>query len=166
MPIKLINYKERRLVHTQARTFSKSELLQLACLCCPYRVEYGSFLFPKIKDVVKDDCAITKFRKNKNQKGNQKMPTEKLNGNFFIVPNSIFQKKLKPRDFAVYCCLTMHSDKNGYCYPSRRLIAEECSIDRKTVDTAIGNLLELGLIEKANRSIEGKKTSNRYRVLQ
>ena len=94
------------------------------------------------------------------------MPTEKLNGNFFIVPNSIFQKKLKPRDFAVYCCLTMHSDKNGYCYPSRRLIAEECSIDRKTVDTAIGNLLELELIEKANRSIEGKKTSNRYRVLQ
>ena len=94
------------------------------------------------------------------------MPTEKLNGNFFIVPNSIFQKKLKPRYVAVYCCLTMHSDKNGYCYPSRRLIAEECSIDRKTVDTAIGNLLELGLIEKANRSIEGKKTSNHYRVLQ
>lgn len=94
------------------------------------------------------------------------MPTEKLNGNFFIVPNSIFQKKLKPRDFAVYCCLTTHSDKNGYCYPSRKLIAEECCIDKKTVDTAIGNLLELELIEKANRSIEGKKTSNRYRVLQ
>ena len=94
------------------------------------------------------------------------MPTEKLNGNFFIVPNSIFQKKLKPRDFAVYCCQTMHSDKNGYCYPSRKLIAEECCIDKKTVDTAIGNLLELELIEKANRSIEGKKTSNRYRVLQ
>lgn len=92
------------------------------------------------------------------------MPTEKINGKFFIVPNSIFQKKLKPRDFAVYCCLIMHSNKNGFCYPSRRLIAEECCIDRKTVDVAISNLIANSLIEKINQQIDGKKTSNRYRV--
>lgn len=34
------------------------------------------------------------------------------NGNFFMVANRIFDFKLKPRDFIVYCCLLRHSDKN------------------------------------------------------
>lgn len=32
--------------------------------------------------------------------------------NFFIVPNQIFELGLKPKEFAVYCCLLRHSDKN------------------------------------------------------
>ena len=57
--------------------------------------------------------------------------------NFFMVPNRIFDLELKPRDFAVYCCLLRHSDrKDGPCFPSRRVIAKECSMDRKTVDSA------------------------------
>ena len=46
------------------------------------------------------------------------------NGNFFMLSNSIFKQGLKPREFIVYCCLVKHSDKNGVCFPSRRLIAE------------------------------------------
>lgn len=38
--------------------------------------------------------------------------------NFFMVPNRIFELKLKPRDFTVYCCLLRHSDsKDGSCFP-------------------------------------------------
>lgn len=112
---------------------------------------------------MKDDCAKLYYAQKIIEK-EIKMPTEKINGKFFIVSNSIFQKKLKPRDFAVYCCLIMHSNKKGFCYPSRRLIAEECCIDRKTVDVAISNLIANSLIEKINQQIDGKKTSNRYRV--
>ena len=55
--------------------------------------------------------------------------------NFFIVPNQIFELGLKPKEFVVYCCLLRHSDKNNdNCFPSRRLIANECSMDKKTVD--------------------------------
>ena len=85
------------------------------------------------------------------------MPTEKLNGNFFIVPNSIFQKKLKPRDFAVYCCLTMHSDKNGYCYPSRKLIAEECCIDKKRLIQLSAICLNLNLSKKPTAVLRERK---------
>ena len=56
------------------------------------------------------------------------------NCNFFMVANEVFDFKLKPREFIVYCCLLRHSDKNGICFPSRRLIAEECCVDKKTVD--------------------------------
>ena len=87
-------------------------------------------------------------------------------GNFFMVPNRIFDLGLKPRDFIVYCCLLRHRDNNTRtCFPSRRLIAKECRIDRKTVDSAIENLSALGLVKKIQRYREnGTRTSNLYYV--
>ena len=86
--------------------------------------------------------------------------------NFFMVPNRIFDLELKPRDFAVYCCLLRHSDsKDGSCFPSRRVIAKECGMDRKTVDSAIENLSSLDLVKKIQRHREdGTRTSNLYYV--
>ena len=87
------------------------------------------------------------------------------NGNFFMLSNSIFKQGLKPREFIVYCCLAKHSDKNGVCFPSRRLIAEECCIDKKTVDAAILNLEKTGLVKKKKRRRQdGSNTSNAYTV--
>ena len=87
------------------------------------------------------------------------------NCNFFMLSNSIFKQGLKPREFIVYCCLVKHSDKNGVCFPSRRLIAEECCIDKKTVDAAIQSLEKLGLVKKKKRRRQdGSNTSNAYTV--
>ena len=84
--------------------------------------------------------------------------------NFFIVPNQIFELALKPKSFVVYCCLLRHSDKNtDNCFPSRRLIADECSMDKKTVDSALKELEARGLIKKLCRYREnGSRTSNMY----
>ena len=86
--------------------------------------------------------------------------------NFFMVPNRIFDLELKPRDFTVYCCMLRHSDSNdGSCFPSRRVIAKECGMDRKTVDSAVENLSSLGLVKKIQRYREdGTRTSNLYYV--
>lgn len=83
-----------------------------------------------------------------------------------MVPNRIFELNLKPRDFTVYCCLLRYSDnENDSCFPSRRIIAKECGIDRKTVDSAIESLSALGLIKKIHRYREnGTMTSNLYYV--
>ena len=87
------------------------------------------------------------------------------NGNFFMLSNSIFKQGLKPREFIVYCCLVKHSDKNGVCFPSRRLIAEECCIDKKTVDAAIISLEKAGLVKKKKRRRQdGSNTSNAFTV--
>ena len=87
------------------------------------------------------------------------------NGNFFMLSNSIFKQGLKPREFIVYCCLVKHSDKNGICFPSRRLIAEECCIDKKTVDAAIISLEKAGLVKKKKRRRQdGSNTCNAYTV--
>ena len=87
------------------------------------------------------------------------------NGNYFMLSNSIFKQGLKPREFIVYCCLVKHSDKNGVCFPSRRLIAKECCIDKKTLDSAIQSLEKTGLVKKKKRlRQDGSKTSNAYTV--
>ena len=86
--------------------------------------------------------------------------------NFFMVSNRIFELDLKPRDFAVYCCLVRHCDnEDDSCFPSRGLIAKECKIDKKTVDSALNHLINLGLIQKINRKrYDGSKCSNFYYV--
>ena len=91
---------------------------------------------------------------------------KRLHKNFFMVPNRIFDLGLKPRDFIVYCCLLRHRDNNiRTCFPSRRLIAKECCMDRKTVDSAVENLSALGLVKKVCRHREdGTRTSNLYYV--
>ena len=87
------------------------------------------------------------------------------NGNFFMLSNSIFKQGLKPREFIVYCCLVKHSDKKGVCFPSRRLIAKEFCIDKKTLDSAIQSLEKTGLVKKKKRRRQdGSNTSNTYTV--
>ena len=90
---------------------------------------------------------------------------EKVTEKFSIISNRISDYRLKPRDYAVYCCLVKHSDKNGVCFLSRRLIAEECCIDKKTVDAAIRSLEKAGLVKKKKRRRQdGSNTSNAYTV--
>ncbi len=86
--------------------------------------------------------------------------------NFFMVANRIFELELKPRDFTVYCCLLCHSSTDNSCFPSRRLLSKECSMDKKTVDTALENLSTLGLVKIVHRYREnGRRTSNLYYVV-
>ena len=90
---------------------------------------------------------------------------EKVTEKFSIISNRISDYRLKSRDYAVYCCFVKHSDKKGGCFPSRRLIAEECCIDKKTVDAAIISLEKAGLVKKKKRRRQdGSNTSNAYTV--
>ena len=86
--------------------------------------------------------------------------------NFFMVSNRIFEFDLKPKDFTVYCCLVRHCDNDDHsCFPSRKLIAKECGIDKKTVDAAMKNLENRGLVKKIHRKrSDGSKRSNLYYV--
>lgn len=88
-----------------------------------------------------------------------------MTNRFSMISERISEYRLKPRDHAVYCCLVKHSDKNGVCFPSRRLIAEECCIDKKTVDAALRILEKAGLVKKQKRKRQdGSNTSNLYTV--
>ncbi len=84
--------------------------------------------------------------------------------NFFMVANEIFTFSLTTKAIAVYCCLCRHADVNTHtCFPSRKTIAKECSLGVSSVDRAIDELCQHGLICKIHRrSKDGGKTSNYY----
>ena len=90
------------------------------------------------------------------------------NQNFFMLPNGIFSLGLKPKEFTVYCCLVRHSDREkSCCFPSRRTLARECCMDRKTVDSALKGLEVRGLVKKNCRQREnGTRTSNMYYLVR
>ncbi len=67
--------------------------------------------------------------------------------NFFMVPNSIFELELKPRELAVYCCLLKYCDEDMTCYPSRSTIGKDCCVDESTVDKALAGLIHKGLVQ-------------------
>lgn len=84
--------------------------------------------------------------------------------NFFMVANEIFSFSLTTKAIAVYCCLCRHADVNTHtCFPSRKTIAKECSLGVSSVDRAVDELCQHGLICKIHRrSKDGGKMSNYY----
>lgn len=73
--------------------------------------------------------------------------------------------QLKPRELSVMCCLMYHANSNRLCFPSRRLIAKECNLSLKTVDAALKELINRGIIRKvANKRSNGSRTSNIYEI--
>jgi DNA-binding MarR family transcriptional regulator len=89
-------------------------------------------------------------------------------GNYFCLPNCIFEKGLIPRDFSVYCYLNRCSDRSRQCFPSRKTIAKHCHISIPTVDDALESLKENGYIDITHRhdSTNGNKLSNLYTILK
>lgn len=87
-------------------------------------------------------------------------------GNYFFIPNDIFFYDLTPRAFIVYCYLCKCSDNMGQSFPSRKNIGDNCHIKEKTVDKAISELVDAGLLDKEHRFNENThlQTSNGYAV--
>ena len=65
--------------------------------------------------------------------------------------SKIYSLDLPHRAKAVYMYLKDRSDKNGQCYPAIGTIARELHLSRRTVERAIQDLLQAGLIEKEQR---------------
>lgn len=86
----------------------------------------------------------------------------------FFLPNDIFDYQLSHRNFKVYSYLRKCSNKQHQCWPSRDDIAKICGIrSRTTVDAAIRELIDEGLISKTARySADGiTRESNLYTLL-
>lgn len=60
--------------------------------------------------------------------------------------------------------LANRANDDGECYPSVATIAKRCGISDRAVTNKIKYLVENGWVERTNRSIDGIKTSNLYRL--
>ncbi len=93
----------------------------------------------------------------------------KQHGRFFQVDERVFDCRLKPIEFAVYCYLVSCAGSRGSCYPAMRTIAKKCSCSESAARSAIKTLTALGLISKEygyreNRYGIRQQTSNLYHI--
>lgn len=89
---------------------------------------------------------------------------DSINGNYFLLPNSIFDEDMKPRDFTVYSFLVSRKDSVGECWYSVERIAEYCNISVNTARRALHWLEEYGYIEIKKSFLDGVQQTNLYKV--
>lgn len=85
-------------------------------------------------------------------------PTE----NFYILPNSIFDLRLEPIQFAIYSYLISCSGSKGYCWPSQAKICDKTSIALSSVQKHLKILEQRKLIEIRKSGQGGKHKSDDY----
>ena len=84
---------------------------------------------------------------------------------FIMLPKKIFEYRLPPIPFAVYCyLLSCHNPQNG-CYPSRRTISKACGISGSSVGRAVKELEQAGLIRVNHNFGDGRQRNNSYELL-
>lgn len=86
-------------------------------------------------------------------------------GNFFVVQNQIFDFKLSPIAFYVYCYLCKCRNKKSGCYPSKQTIATACGIAVSSVSKAIKQLSDAGLIVVTRNFRGGRQINNSYEII-
>ena len=103
-----------------------------------------------------------------NEKSNE--AKKEARGEFFIVPNRIFELGLTPYELSVLLYLMMLADrKTNSCFPSEKGIARACGMSLATVKRSIKALEERSLINVKRQFSESKnglnrQTSNLYTV--
>ena len=86
-------------------------------------------------------------------------------GYFAIVPEWVLYADVSSAAVRVFATLNRYANsETAKCHPSRATIAKKCHINVKTVDRAIGELVEIGAVQVEHRKVDGSDeyTSNEY----
>ena len=85
-------------------------------------------------------------------------------GQFFLLPNRIFDERLSPNEFIVYSFLVRAKDSAGQSFWSVPTIAKSCSMCASTCRKVLHSLESGGYITISKRFIGGEQKSNLYTV--
>lgn len=88
-------------------------------------------------------------------------------GRFSIIPASaVTDQRLSLRDLSVLAAIGLHTDRDGWCYPTLGRIGELLGVTRQAVQKSMRVLCECGYVEmRERRRDDGGQASNRMRVL-
>ena len=67
-------------------------------------------------------------------------------------------------ELKTFCILLKHMDSKNECYPSIRTIAKSYNMSPTTVSKCLMSLEEKNIIISQKRTVNGKNTSNLYRI--
>ena len=87
---------------------------------------------------------------------------------FAIIPESVLYADISSAAVRVFATLNRYANSDtGKCHPSRATIAKKCHINIKTVDRAMQELVNLGVVRVDRRKVDGtdEYTSNEYTII-
>jgi len=88
-------------------------------------------------------------------------------GRVTIFPSAaVTDKRLGAAAFRVLAALGRHGDKNGWCFPSLKTLADDLGVSRQAISKCLQQLAALGYVQIQAQTREDKsRTVNRYRVV-
>lgn len=87
-----------------------------------------------------------------------------MNGNYFILPNKIFDEGLSPIEFVVYSFLVKSKDKRNQSYWSVSSMANYCGICAATCRKTLYALQDKGYLHISKRFLDNAQQTNIYTV--
>lgn len=93
------------------------------------------------------------------------MSTKYDKDSFLLVPNKKHLAEKKTHVQCVYFWICNYIDDEKMCFPSRTTLARVAGCSVQSVDRAIEELCECGLLKKTNRVKENHKLTNLYQIM-
>lgn len=87
-----------------------------------------------------------------------------MESKFVILILKLISADINGNELKTFCILLKHIDSKNECYPSVRTIAKSYNMSPTTVSKCLKSLESKGIISSINRTINGKNTSNLYRI--
>lgn len=87
-----------------------------------------------------------------------------MESKFVILILKLISADINGNELKTFCILLKHIDSKNECYPSVRTIAKSYNMSPTTVSKCLKSLEAKGIISSINRTINGKTTSNLYRI--
>jgi len=86
-------------------------------------------------------------------------------GNFFRLPNNVFDLGLTPIQFAIYAYLVSCAGSKDCCWPSMEKIARKIGAGKTAVQEHLNVLVQRQLIAKSKRTTASGHRNNVYTLL-
>jgi hypothetical protein len=84
---------------------------------------------------------------------------------FAMIPEWIlYHEDLSPLAIRLYGALARHGMDPATCYPSHARLAMLCHLEERSVAIPLRQLVDVGAVQITRRAINGRRTSNGYRL--
>lgn len=88
-----------------------------------------------------------------------------IKGSFIVVPNIHHLAGIPAITQTIYIWICSYANEKGTCFPSHKRLASDSGTSTATVERHINQLIELGLLKKEKRIVNGRQTSNHYQIM-
>lgn len=85
-------------------------------------------------------------------------------GSFITVPNQTSIFGIDPKAQCLYMWLCFHSNQDGECFPSRKLLSEESGMSIASVKRSLKTLTDRKILSVKNRKNGKENITNLYSI--